>query len=451
VTRRTKPSGAEIPVGEARRLALAGQWFAAARPPRVDARTLRGLTERLGVLQLDSVNAVCRSHYLPAFARLGNYPRHTLDRMAWGTQGRALFEYWGHKASMLPMSLFPFLRWRMEAAREWDWTTWSLRGERRMPTGGQIPPDWSHRLDSSLSAAPWAVVSGMTRIAVERPAFVDEVKAQVEARGPVTARDLSEVGRRGGSTDVGTGTMWNWQDAKIVLEWLFYTGHVTTATRRGFERVYDLTERVIPAAALSHAAPDADDAQRHLLLVAAKALGIATERELRGYFQLPADRVKVLLADLVESGELAPLRIEGAAQRMYAVPDAPAPEDVQARALLSPFDSLIWDRDRTERLFGFHYRIAIYTKAAERVHGYWVMPFLLGEHLVARVDLKADRATSTLTVPAAHAEAGHSPGDLAEPLAAELRLMTEWLGLGRVAVGPAGDLADSLRRAVLSG
>jgi uncharacterized protein YcaQ len=288
----------------------------------------------------------------------------------------------------------------------------------------------------------------MTRMAAERPGFVDEVRSAVESRGPVTARELSEVGRRGGRTDVGTGTMWNWQDAKIALEWLFYTGQVTTATRRGFERVYDLTERVLPATVLAQPAPGREVAQRHLIRVAARALGIATERQIRTYFRLPADQTKALLAELVESGELVPRRIEGIGQRVYAAGGARAPAALEARALLSPFDSLIWDRDRTLRLFGFHYRIAIYTRAADRVHGYWVMPFLLGESLVARVDLKADRPTSTLTVPAAHAEHGQVPRDIAGPLAAELRLMAQWLGLDRVVVGAGGDLAMALAESV---
>ena len=188
VSKTRKPVVAEhVTVAEARRMALAGEGFATPRPQRVDARTLRGMTERVGVLQLDSVNAVCRSQYLPVFARLGTYQRSTLDRMAWGTQGRMLFEYWGHKASMLPLSRFPFMRWRMESARKWDWTTWSLRGAPHQKTAGRIPPDWSRRLDPSLAAAPWAVISGMTRIATERPGFVHEVKAAVRSRGPVTA------------------------------------------------------------------------------------------------------------------------------------------------------------------------------------------------------------------------------------------------------------------------
>jgi uncharacterized protein YcaQ len=448
VSAMSKPVIAEVSVADARRMALAGQGLASARPERVQAGRMQGLIERVGVLQLDSVNAVCRSHYLPVFARLGSYPRTTLDAMAWGTQGRALFEYWGHKASLLPLSLYPFMRWRMESAREWDWTTWSMRGEPGSPTGGSIPPDWSRRLHPSLRAAPWAVISGMTRIGTQRPGFVDEVMAAVGSRGALTAREFSETGRRGGSTDVGTGTMWNWQDAKIALEWLFYMGQVTTASRRGFERVYDLTERAIPESVLAKPAPERGEAQRHLLRLAAAALGIATERQLRGYFQLPADQVKPLLEDLVESGELVPMRIEGVRQRTYAPSDAPAPEPSNARALLSPFDSLIWDRDRTERLFGFHYRIAIYTRASERVHGYWVMPFLLGENLVARVDLKAERNESALTVPAANAEAGFAPRDIAGPLAAELRLMAEWLGLERVVVRPVGDLAPALTQAV---
>jgi uncharacterized protein len=425
---------------EARRMALAGQGFAVARPARVNARKLLGVAERVGVLQLDSVTAVCRSHYLPMFARLGKYDRSTLDRMAWGSQERGLFEYWGHRASMLPLSLHRLVRWRMQAGQEWNWAGWS--------TDGRPPPDWSATLDPALRLAPWAVIAGMARIANERPSYPSQVLALVGERGPVSARELHEAGRRGGKTDVGTGTMWNWQDAKIVLEWLFFAGLVTTATRRGFERVYDLTERVIPPAVLSEPTPDRENAQRGLMLLAARACGVGTERQLRDYFHLPGPDATARLHELVEAGELQQVRVEGIAKRMYARADAESPAQVSAQALLSPFDSLIWDRDRVLRLFGFRYRISIYTKAADRAHGYWVMPFLLGDRLVARVDLKADRSASTLMAQAAHGEVGVDPRAVAGPLATELALMADWLELDRVVVADRGDLASALAAAV---
>jgi uncharacterized protein YcaQ len=435
-----------IPVEEARRIALAGQGFADPRPSgRVDARHLRRVAERVGVLQLDSVNVVCRSHYLPVFARLGPYPRPLLDRMAWGGQGRGLFEYWGHNASLLPLGTYPLLRWRMEAARRWVWEDW---GSPTRP--GRIPADWKTTLDPAIQV-PWAVIEGMTRLAWERPGLVEEVLAVVAARGPVAAGEASPDGqRRAGPTAEG-GRMWNWQDVKIALEWLFCAGRVTTASRRNFERLYDLTERVLPADVLAAPAPGQDDAQRELIRIAARAHGVATERQLREYFHLPAAPARARVAELVESGALKPVRVEGQSQQMYLWPEARVPERVRARALLSPFDSLIWDRDRTLRLFDFHYRISIYTRAAERTHGYYVMPFLLGDRLVARVDLKADRAQSALLVRGAHAEPGVREADVADELADELRLMAGWLELDRVVVDGGGDLAPALSRAVDEG
>jgi uncharacterized protein YcaQ len=224
----------------------------------VGARQIRSVVDRVGVLQLDSVNVLCRSHYLPVFARIGPYPRTTLDQMAWGKQGRELFEYWAHGASLLPLSLYPLLGGRMQAATGWVWDRWS--------STTQPPADWSTSLDPVLRLAPWAVVAGMTRLAKERPGLVDEVLALVAERGPIAAGQADpEGGRRGRGDpdpDPTTGAMWNWQDAKIALEWLFYMGRVTTATRRTFERLYDLTERVIPAELLASSAPGRDDAQR---------------------------------------------------------------------------------------------------------------------------------------------------------------------------------------------
>jgi uncharacterized protein YcaQ len=419
----------------ARRIALAAQGFANARPSgRVDARHVRGVMDRLGVLQIDSVNVLCRSHYLPVFARLGPYPLTVLDRMAWDGRRRELFEYWAHNASLVSLHMYPLLRWRMEAAARHTW-------------GSNLDPDL---------LVPWAVVEGMTRLAEHQPGLVDEVLAVVTERGPVTAGEASPSGRRRrGPADEG-GRMWNWHDAKIVLEWLFCCGMVAIAARLPtFERAYDLTDRVIPAAVLAAPIPSPEDAQRELIRIAARALGIATARELcgrpSGYFPLPQGHWKARVAELVQAGELIPVRVDGLADQLYMWPQARVPRRLQARALLSPFDSLIWDRDRILRLFDFHYRIGIYTPAAQRTHGYYVLPFLLGDRLVARVDLKADRQESALLVQEAHAEPAVREREVAAELADELRLMASWLELDRVVVSSRGDLSSALSRAVSHG
>jgi hypothetical protein len=419
-----------ISADEARRMALVAQGFAEPRPSgRVDARHLRRVIDRVGVLQLDSVNVLCRSHYLPVFSRLGPYPRAVLDRMAWGNP-RELFEYSAHKASLLPVQSHPLQRWRMEAALRHLW-------------GGDLKR-WRSVLDPAILLAPWAVIEGMWRLAAEQPDLVDDVLAIVTERGPVSAGDVGITAER----RLQQGGLWNWNDVKVALEWLFYCGTVTTATRRNFERIYDLTERVVPAEILSRPTPNRADAQRELMRIAARAYGIATERELRDYFHLPAAHSKARVAELVESGELLPVRVEGLAQRMYRWSGARALDAVHARALLSPFDSLIWSRDRTLRLFDFHYRIGIYTPAAKRTHGYYVLPFLLGDRLVARVDLKADRQASTLVVPEAHLEPGNRGSMVAAELADELWSMATWLELDHVVVKNRGDLSRPLTRAV---
>jgi len=423
----------QIPVAEARRIALAAQGFAEPRPAgRVDARHLRRVMDRVAVLQLDSVNVLCRSHYLPVFARLGPYPRTMLDRMAWGNRGRQLFEYWGHRASLLPLSLQALQRWRMQAAARHVWD----RDIRR----------WRTSVDPAIEA-PWAVIEGMTRMVFERPEHVDEVLAIVTERGPLGAGDVGLAAQR----RLQSGGLWNWNDTKVALEWLFVLGTVTTARRDGFERIYDLTERVLPASTLAAPTPSREDAQRDLIRIAARAQGIATDRELRDYFYLPRDDAKARIAELVAADELRIVSVDGRPQRQYLWPSAPRPDQVQARALLSPFDSLIWDRDRMLRLFGFHYRISIYTPAAQRVHGYYVMPFLLGDRLVARVDLKADHRQSALVVPVVHTEGELSEREVAAELAQELRLMADWLELERVVVSGPGTLGPALTRAVKAG
>jgi uncharacterized protein YcaQ len=444
-----RPARERLPVEVARRIALAGQGFADPRPSgRVDARHLRRVIERVGVLQLDSVNVVSRSHYLPVFARLGSYPRPLLDRMAWGDGRRELFEYWGHQASLLPVGTHRFLRWRMRAAARWRWEGWSSPADPYRP-----PADWNASLDRAIQA-PWAVIEGMIRLTRERPELVDAVLAVVAERGPVTAREADPDGRRRGGPEAEGGRMWNWQDAKIALEWLFCMGTVTTAARRNFERLYDLTERVLPPDVLAEPTPSQDEAQRQLLRIAARANGVATERQLRQYFHLPAEAAKARIAERVRAGELTLVRVDGLPAPMYLWTEAQVPARVRARALLSPFDSLIWDRDRTLRLFDFHYRIGIYTQAAKRTHGYYVMPFLLGDRLVARVDVKADRKQSALLVHAAHAEPEVREvrqSEVAAELAAELRLMADWLQLDRVAASRLGDLGPALSDAVDAG
>jgi uncharacterized protein YcaQ len=380
-------------------VALAAQGFdgarGASRPTR--PRLLRAL-DRLNLLQIDSVNVLVRSHYLPLFSRLGAYEAAHLDAAAYAGPERALFEYWGHEASLLPVALHPLLRWRMARAEQ-----------------------------------GLGLYRSLAQLGRRRRTYVDAILAEVAERGPLTASELSQGGR-------GRGSWWGWSEGKTALEWLFWSGRVTTATRRRFERVYDLTERVLPPAVLRAPTPTEAEAHRSLVRLAARALGVATARDLRDYFRLDAADTRPRLAELVEAGELIPVRVEGWSDPAYLDPAASLPRGVGARALLSPFDSLVWDRRRTERLFEFHYRIALYTPAHLRAHGYYVLPFLLGETLVARVDLKADRAARVLRVPAAHAEQGVSRRSVAAPLIDELRAMAAWLGLERVETSSRGGL-----------
>lgn len=398
----------------ARRIALAAQGFADPRPRgRVDARHLRRVLERVGILQLDSVNVFSRTHYMPLFSRLGPYPRETLDRLTAHTAGpirRELFEYWAHEASLVPVELQPFLRWRMARA----------------------------------DADAWG---GMRRIAQEHPHLVEEVLELVREQGPIRANDTSaaERARR------RPGEMWNWHEGKVALEYLFWSGQVTAARRVNFERRYDLPERVLPAEVVATPTPTVEEAQRELLRVSARAHGVATEPDLGDYFRLPRAESKARVAELVEAGELLPVTVEGWDAPAYLWPAARRPRRVRARALLSPFDSLIWFRPRTERIFGFRYRIEIYTPAEKRVHGYYVLPFLLDEELVARVDLKSDRQAGVLRVQGAYAEDGVAaePARVAAELAAELRSVAGWLGLERgVEVAGRGDLAPALSAAL---
>jgi len=396
----------KISAAAARRIALAAQGLGESRGvlPVVERRHLKRFLWRNGLLQIDSVNVLVRAHYMPLFSRLGPYQLNLIDDNAKGKK-RLLFEYWAHEASLLPVETQPLMRWRMERAR---------RGE--------------------------GIYGRLAEFGVERADYIDSVLREIEARGALAASDF-EDGR-------GQGKWWGWSDAKHALEWLFWAGLITTDERRAsFERVYDLTERVLPKTILSLPTPSPDEAQRELLRISARALGVATAGDLRDYFRLPAGDMKARIAELVEAGDIVPVRVEGWTQQAYLDPAAKKPRRIEARALLSPFDPLVWERSRAERLFGFYYRIEIYTPAERRVHGYYVLPFLLGEAIVARVDLKADRQAGVLRVMAAHREP-HAPGHTAEALAEELALMAGWLGLERIEVVPAGDLGKDLGQAV---
>ncbi|CAN5828103.1 winged helix-turn-helix domain-containing protein [soil metagenome] len=392
----------------ARRIALAAQGFGALRREgAANAGHVKRAVDRLGLLQIDSVNVLARAHYLPLFSRLGNYDSTLLDRLAWGRKSeRALFEFWAHEASLLPLAAQPLFRWRMQRARE---NAGDGKGKLHL-------------------------------FRREKAAYIDEVLREIADRGPLAASQLSNGGER-------RGAWWGWNDGKLAVEWLFFAGLVTTATRRGaFERVYDLSERVLPAQVQDLPTPSAEEAQRRLLRISAAALGVATEFDLRDYFRLGVADTKARLAELVEAGDLLPVAVEGWNRPAYLDPAARQPRRIEARALLAPFDPLIWERDRTHRIFDFFYRIEIYTPVAKRTHGYYVLPFLLDDRLVARVDLKADRAASRLLVHAAHLEPGNEVGTVAESLRDELRLMADWLGLESVALPRAGALAKAMAR-----
>ena len=405
-------SALDLTPDEARRIALAAQGLVDPRPVgRIDRRHLRRVMSRTGLIQIDSVNVLVRSQELPLFARLGVHPRSLIPDAA--TAGE-LFEYWGHEASHIPVEHHHLYRWKMEAAR---------RG------------------------SAW---SGLVRLQRERPGFVDDIVRRIADEGPVVAGDVSQrVGPK--------GSWWDWDDGKMALEYLFWTGRLTARRRMNdFARVYDLPERMLPREVLDRPTPTEAEARKGLLLQAAAAMGVATTRDLAQYHRQKVPIVKPLVGELAEDGALLPVSVEGWKEQAWLYPDAAQPRRVTGSALLSPFDSLCWERDRVERVFDFRYRIEIYTPQAKRQYGYYVLPFLHGDRLVARVDLKADRANRLLLVPGgAFGEAGIDEDEVAAALATELQTMARWLDLDDVVIEEAGSRPDrgdlsGLVRAMLS-
>jgi uncharacterized protein YcaQ len=389
----------ELSTSQARRIALAAQGFADRAHAVPTMRTLARTLQRTGVLQVDSVNVLQRAHYMPLYSRMGPYDLGLLHRAA-ERHPRRLVEYWAHVQAFMPVDLWPVMRHRMDHYR-------SLRGK-------------------------WGLVD-------EDPELESSLVAEVRELGPSTARDLDD-----GLPRTKEHWGWNWSNTRRMLDFLFTVGDLAIAGRNGqFEVLYDVPERVIPAAILAMPTPPVADAHRELVRRAAVSHGVATVQCLRDYYRMPVAATKTAVDELVEAGELLPARVRGWDRPAYLHRDAALQRRVTARALLSPFDPVVWERARAEALFDFFYRIEIYTPAHQRVHGYYVLPFLLGEHLVARVDLKADRPAGRLLVRGAYAEP-HAPPETAEELAAELEVLAGWLGLGEVVVEPRGDLAAVL-------
>lgn len=395
----------KLSIVEARRLALAAQGFGIQRTNAMSSvADVVALIKRLGVVQIDSVNVLVRSQELPLFARLGNHDRAAIPN---ATARGKLFEYWGHEAAHLPVEIQPLFRWKMNAARTGKVTHW-----------------------------------GLTSFYRDNKSYVHRVLKHIETNGAVTARALS-------TRSTKKGTWWDWDEAKTALEYLFLTGQVMASGRgTDFARIYDLSERTLPARVAKSPTPTEPEARRQLLVRAAVAQGVATADDLADYYRQRLSSVKPLIAELVEDGVLREVSVEGWRNCAYIHRNTTLPTPIRATALLSPFDSLVWYRPRAERLFDFHYRIEIYTPKPKRRFGYYVLPILCGESLIGRLDMKADRAAGTLRIESAFLEHGVEATKVVAPVAREVRAMTKWLGLGRTAVGTRGDFARPLRIAL---
>ena len=398
----------ELSSAQARSMAVSAQGLQAATPfssSRLDVRHLRWAFQKLGVLQIDAVNAIARSHLLVLRARLGGSHdglSKLLDHTAY--ERRELTEYWCHEASYLPVDDLPLFRWRMHRAEN-----------------GEV----------------WG---GIRRFATENPEFVEEVANYVALNGPVNAGQLQKKPK-------GSGTWWAWSEAKVALEWLFWTGQVAISKREKFTRFYDLPAKVLSAQAMDDSVCEIE-AHRQLIRKAGEHLGVAAAEDLIDYFRLPKVDGKHRLMELVENKELLPVQVEGWDRVGYISPDAKVTSGTSKSVLLSPFDPLVWFRPRTQRLFNFKYRLEIYVPAAKRVHGYYVLPFLHANKLCARVDVKADTKAGVLRVPAVHAEAEGMNDDAVETLACELWALAAWRNLETIKVGQRGDLARRLRKVI---
>ena len=400
--------GSAVPMftaAQARRTAIAAQRLASR--PRDGAAPLnlghlRRLMDAVGLLQIDSVNVLARAHYLPVFSRLGPYPTELLDRAAWPAKSsdRVLYESWAHVASLVPVQVEPLLRWKRFKHEAW--------------------------LD-------------------HHPSLVSDVLDLLRERGPMSAGQIEKELQAPGPGRTG---WWEWSDTKRTCEHLLITGALGVAYRRAFERHYDLIENVVPATVLAQPTPTERDAKRALVALAARHHGVGTAADLADYYRLKVGETKTALTDLVEDGVVRQVRVEGWRDLGYLYPDVAAPRAVHGQALLCPFDPLIFDRARTERLFGVRYRIGIYTPAAQREHGYYVFLLLIGDRIGARLDLKSDRSGGRLLVQSAWSEPGVDPGTAAPAAAQELNRMASWLGLPAIAVADRGDLAGAVRGAV---
>ena len=379
-----------LSIADARALALAAQGFDTPRPAKkATQRHVNSLISRLGVIQIDSVNVLVRSQELPLFSRLGNHDRNAIPK---ATESQKIFEYWGHEAAHLPVEIHPLFRWKMEAARLGKARHW-----------------------------------GLTSFYDDNKAFVKRMLKHVEKNGPTTSRELSTRTEK-------KGTWWDWDEAKVALEYLFLTGQLMSRGRgTDFARIYDTPERVLPQRVIDAPTPSEHDARKQLLVRSAIAQGVATASDLADYYRQKPAAVKPLIAELVEEGELREVAVDRWTEKAFVHRNAKLPKQLHATALLSPFDSLVWCRPRNERLFNFHYRIEIYTPKEKRKFGYYVLPFIMNGEMVGRVDLKADRANSKLLVHSVHTEKGVKRSNISDALDRELRVMASWLGLDKVA------------------
>ena len=373
-----------LSIADARALALAAQGFDTARPKtKATQRHVDALISRLGVIQIDSVNVLVRSQELPLFSRLGNHNRNAIPK---ATEQQKIFEYWGHEAAHLPVEIHPLFRWKMEAARLGKAKHW-----------------------------------GLTSFYDDNKAFVRRMLKHVEKNGPTTSRELSTRTEK-------KGTWWDWDEAKVALEYLFLTGQLMSRGRgTDFARIYDTPERVLPGDVLNAPTPSEHDARKQLLVRSAIAQGVATASDLADYYRQKPATVKPLIAELVEEGELRAVVVDGWTEKAFVHRSAKLPKQLHATALLSPFDSLVWCRPRNERLFNFYYRIEIYTPKEKRKFGYYVLPFMMNGEMVGRVDLKADRANLKLLVHSVHTEKGIKRSDINDALNNELHTMASWL------------------------